>query len=133
MTVITSGTWPIDPTTTSGTELAAYLNELVNAIQTTQASPSRPPAMQKGGVWAKTLGAADIALMFYDGTADYEIGSVIGGNVSFGGVTGQTTAPAGAANGDLWVDTSTAGKPQLKMYDGTAWQLVYGKEIQERL
>ena len=80
MTVITSGTWPISAPVTSGTELATYLNELVNGVQTSQASPTRPPALQKGGVWAKTLGAADIALMFYDGTTDREIGSTVSNN-----------------------------------------------------
>ena len=121
MTVISSGTWPIDPTTTSGTELAAYLNEMVNAIQTSQASPSRPPAIQKGGVWTKTLGAADIALMLYDGTTDREIGKVVGGNATFGGAAVSNTAPTPATAGMLWVDSSVAGSPVVKVYNGTAW------------
>ena len=126
MTVISSGTWPIDPTTTSGTELAAYLNEMVNAIQTSQASPSRPPAIQKGGVWTKTLGAADIALMLYDGTTDREIGKVVGGNATFGGTAVSNTAPTPATAGMLWVDNTLAGAPILKIYDGTAWAGVGG-------
>ena len=121
MSVISSGTWPIDPTTTSGTELAAYLNEVVNAIQTTQASPSRPAGIQKGGLWTKTLGAADVAVMVYDGTADFEIGRISGGSASFGGTAASTTAPTPAVAGSLWVDTSTAGSPVLKVYNGTAW------------
>lgn len=126
MTVISSGTWPIDATTTSGTELAAYLNEMADAIQTSQASPSRPPAIQKGGVWTKTLGAADIALMLYDGTTDREIGKVVGGNTSFGGTFVSNTAPTPATAGMLWVDTTAAAQPLLKMYDGTIWQLAHG-------
>ena len=121
MTVISSGTWPIDPTTTSGTELAAYLNEMVDAIQTSQASPSRPPAIQKGGVWTKTLGATDVALMLYDGTTDREIGKVVGGNATFGGTAVSATAPTPATAGQLWVDSSVAGSPVVKVYNGTAW------------
>ena len=57
----------------------------------------------------------------YDGTEWGEIGGV---------VTSGTSAPTvpTPVTGDLWVDTTTAGKPRLKMYDGTAWQLVYGKD-----
>ena len=121
MPVISPGTWPIDPTTTSGTELATYLNELINAVQSTQSTPTRPVALQRGGLWAKTLGATDIELMFFDGTTDYKIGSIIGGNVSFGGVAATTTPPTGPSTGDTWVDTSVGGAPVLKIWNGTNW------------
>ena len=32
MTIISSGIYPIDPTITDGTQLAGYINELVEAI-----------------------------------------------------------------------------------------------------
>ena len=121
MTTVPSGIWPIDPNVTTGTDLATYLNTWMNAFQSMQASATRPPLITKGGVWAKTIGATDVALMFYDGTADYEIGSVIGGNVAFGGTTASTTPPASPSEGDTWVDTSSAGAPILKVYNGTTW------------
>lgn len=40
-----------------------------------------------------------------------------------GGVSSGTTAPAGPANGDTWVDTSVT-PPLVKVYDGTNWQPV---------
>ena len=122
MAIIPSGIWPIDPTITNGTELAQYLNDWVQAFSSQHANATRPPMIARGGVWAKTLGATDIALMLYDGTTDYEIGKIIGGNASFGGGTNAgTTAPASPAVGDMWYDT---GASQLKIYDGANWNPV---------
>jgi len=121
MTTVPSGIWPIDPNVTTGTDLANYLNTWMNAFQSMQASPTRPPLITKGGVWAKTIGAADIALMFYDGTADHAIGSVVGGSVSFGGVGASTAPPTSPSTGDTWVDTTIAGAPIFKVYNGTSW------------
>ena len=119
MATIPSGIWPIDATTTNGTELAQYLNDWVQAFSTQHANATRPPMIARGGVWAKTLGATDIALMLYDGTTDHQIGSIIGGKASFGGGTNAgTTAPASPAVGDLWFDT---GASALKIYDGANW------------
>ena len=119
MATIPSGVWPIDPTVTNGTELAQYLNDWVQAFSTQHANATRPPMIQRGGVWAKTLGATDIALMLYDGTTDHQIGSIIGGKASFGGGTNAgTTAPASPAVGDLWFDTVASA---LKIYDGANW------------
>lgn len=127
MTTVPSGIWPIDPNVTTGTDLATYLNAWMDAFQSMQASPTRPPLIAKGGVWAKTLGAVDIALMFYDGTTDHEIGSVIGGNVKFGGVSASATAPTPATLGQTWVDTTVAGAPTLRIYNGTSWAYVSDK------
>ena len=122
MATIPSGIWPIDATVTSGTELAQYLNDWVQAFNTQSANATRPPTIQRGGVWAKTLGAADIALMMYDGTTDFQIGSIVGGSASFGGGTNAgTTAPASPAVGDMWYDT---GANLLKIYDGANWNTV---------
>ena len=71
MTIITGGVWPINPNVETGTDLATHLNELVQAINSSQASASRPPMITKGGVWAKTAGATDIAIMFFDGLTDH--------------------------------------------------------------
>ena len=81
MAIISSGVWPIDPTVTDGTQLAGYLNELITAINTNQSSATRPPMIRKGGMWTKTLSGSDIAVMVYDGTTDYEIGKIVGGDI----------------------------------------------------
>ena len=111
MAVISSGIWPIDPTVTSGSELAAFLNEFVAAFESSQASPSRPSVLERGGTWAKTMGASDIALMFFDGTTDHEIGSVVNGNVEFGGAVfnagGTADRPVNPNDGDFYYDTDT--------------------------
>ena len=103
--------------------LATHLNELVLAINSAQASPSRPPMITKGGIWAKTAGATDMSLMFYDGTTDHVIGSVVGGVAKFGGGatfnSGATAAkPATPIKGDMFFDTTLS---QLEVYDGGAW------------
>jgi hypothetical protein len=121
MAVVASGNFPIDPTVVDGTQLANILNEWMTAYQSSQASPTRPPTIIKGGVWTKTLGATDIALMLFDGTKDIEIGKVVGGSASFGGAGVSTTAPATATTGQMWVDSTTVGTPILKIYNGTAW------------
>ena len=119
MAIIPSGIWPIDPTVTNGTELAQYLNDWVQAFGSQHANASRPPMIARGGVWAKTLGAADIALMLYDGTTDHEIGKIIGGNASFGGGTNAgATAPTSPAAGAIWFDTAAK---VLNVYDGANW------------
>jgi len=85
MAIISSGIWDIDPTVTDGTQLAGYLNELVAAINTNQSSATRPPMIKTGGLWTKTLSGSsgrDIAVMVYDGTRDYEIGKIVGGEIT---------------------------------------------------
>jgi len=84
MAVLTPGVFPINPNVENGTDLANHLNELVKAILSTNSSATRPAVLQRGGLWAKTGTGNDIALMFFDGTTDHQIGSITGGNVSFG-------------------------------------------------
>ena len=130
MAVLTPGIFPINPNVENGTDLANHLNELVKAILSTNASATRPAVLQRGGLWAKTGTGNDIALMFFDGTTDHQIGSITGGNVSFGaGVPANATAPTGPTAGALWVDTSAVGAPVLKVYTGTAWQTVSGSYL----
>ena len=81
MTIISSGIYPIDPTITDGTQLAGYINELVEAINSNQASSTRPPMITKGGLWTKTLTGDDVAVMVYDGTNDVEIAKMQGGDL----------------------------------------------------
>ena len=125
MAIVPSGIFPIDPTVTNGSELAQYLNDWVLAFHSQSANASRPPMIARGGVWAKTLGAADIALMLYDGTTDHEIGKIVGGNASFGGGTNAgATAPTSPAAGDMWFDTAAK---VLNVYDGANWTPVDSK------
>jgi hypothetical protein len=84
MSIVNGTDWPIIPSTTSGTELADRLNRLFAAIQSNQANTTRPLQLTAGGIWTRTETNGDLILFFYDGTTDYEIGSVSGGTGAFG-------------------------------------------------
>ena len=131
MAIIPTGVWPIDANVTTGTELAVYLNDLLTAYNSTQASPTRPPLLLKGGLWAKLTGVAgDVSIMVYDGASDYEIGSVISGTFSISGSASiSPTAPTGAVAGQTWIDTSIAGAPVLRVYSGTNWLSVNAQTV----
>ena len=109
MAIISSGIWDIDPTVTDGTQLAGYLNELVAAINTNQSSATRPPMIKKGGIWTKTLSGSDIAVMVYDGTTDYEIGKIIGGDIQLDSIWTEVGDVA-VYDGDIKVNGVTVGK-----------------------
>jgi hypothetical protein len=61
--------------------------------------------------------------MFFDGTTDFVVGSVVGGVAKFGGATfnsGATaTKPATPSKGDIFFDTTLN---RLEVYDGGAWK-----------
>jgi len=123
MALINPGDWPIDPNVVDGTELAARLNRLEQAIVSGNASATRPPYLTAGSIWAQTGTGSDLTLNFFDGTADHPVGSVIGGVVKFGGATfnsGATAAkPTAPVKGDLFFDTTLN---LLEVYDGGAWK-----------
>ena len=115
MAIISSGIWDIDPTVTDGTQLAGYLNELVAAINTNQSSATRPPMIKKGGLWTKTLSGSDIAVMVYDGTTDYEIGKIVGGDIQLDSIWTEVgdvatydgdIAWGSEGNGKIWSDNN---------------------------
>ena len=89
MTIISSGIYPINPTVTDGTQLAGYINEIVEAINSQQASATRPPLITKGGLWTKTLTGDDIAVMVYDGSVDFEVAKVVSGKLEISGIWTQ--------------------------------------------
>jgi hypothetical protein len=121
MALINPGDWPLDANVVDGTELAARLNRLQQAIVSGNASPTRPPYLTAGSIWSQTGTGSDLTLNFFDGTTDHPVGSVIGGVVKFGGATFNTgvALPSTAAKGDLFYNTSTE---DLEIYDGGAWK-----------
>ena len=69
---------PIDPLTVDGTELAARLNRLVDAIDSGQSGNARPATLTAGGIYTKTVPGGGMSVMLYDGTSEKEIGSKYG-------------------------------------------------------
>ncbi len=92
MAIISSGIYPINPNVTDGTQLANYINELVTAINSNQASATRPPLITKGGVWTKLVNETDVDVMVYDGTTDFKVASIVNGEII--DVDGIPEAPA---------------------------------------
>ena len=68
--------WPIDPTVTSGTQLADILNRWHSAAGTNNSGTARPAGVTAGGTWVKTGPGTQMQLMWFDGTTDHPIGSV---------------------------------------------------------
>ena len=78
--------WDIDPTATSGTDLADILNRWHQAYQTNQAGLTRPTGLKAGGMWTQQVAGGGLNIMFYDGTGDHLIAGVStpGGNIKVG-------------------------------------------------
>ena len=68
--------FPIDPTVTSGTQLADILNRWHSAAGTNYSGATRPAGITAGGTWVKTGPATQLQLMWFDGTTDHPIGTV---------------------------------------------------------
>lgn len=85
--------FPIDPTVTSGTQLADILNRWHSAAGTNHSGTVRPTGTTAGGTWVKTGPGTQLQLMWYDGVTDHPIGTV----AAPGG-----TATVGAGD-DAWV------------------------------
>lgn len=124
MTIISSGIYPIDPTITDGTQLAGYINELVEAVNSNQSSSTRPPMITKGGLWTKTLSGSDIAVMVYDGTKDYEIGKIVGGDIQLDSIW-KEVGDVATYDGDIKVNGEdsayvTVGKGKESIATNTA-------------
>ena len=66
--------WPIDPTSTSGTELATVLNRMVDALDSTNHTDNtgdRPDYAVKGTMWLDgDVSAQNLGLKMYTGLAD---------------------------------------------------------------
>ena len=58
--------WPIDPTATSGTDLADILNRWHQAELTGHAGLTRPAGLQAGGLWVQQVAGGGFNLMFFE-------------------------------------------------------------------
>ena len=86
--------FPIDPTVTSGTQLADILNRWYLAAGTNFSGTTRPAVITAGGLWVKTTGT-QLQLMWYDGTTDHTISTVSApGNVAVVGAPDNSVAMA---------------------------------------
>lgn len=121
-----SANWPIDDTTTTGSELATYLNDLYASLMTLQAGTAQPSYIEAGMMWLKSV-SGDYELYLYDGTQDNLIGTfdVSEGEWLMGGgaVTVSATAPASPMTGQIFLDTDDNS---LQIYNGSSWDTVNG-------
>ena len=78
--------FPIDPTATSGTDLADILNRWHQAGQSGQSGLTRPAGLTAGGLWAQQTATGGFNLMFFDGTKDHVVSSLAaaGGTIKVG-------------------------------------------------
>lgn len=111
----------IDPTTTSGTDLAGRLNRQFDAITSTHSGATRPAYLKAGGLWAKLAGA-DISIMLFDGTTDHIIGSLVGGAISYYSAIAQNASGNVGINGAATADvaltvTGTAFSKEITLTD----------------
>ena len=63
--------FPIDPTATSGTDLADILNRWRQADVSGSAGLTRPVGLEAGGLWVQLLAGGGMQLMFFDGLVDH--------------------------------------------------------------
>ena len=66
--------YPIDPTATSGTDLATIMNQDEVAESSNNSGNTRPAYLTAGGIWTQTVAGGTYNLMLYDGTKDVVIG-----------------------------------------------------------
>lgn len=82
MSQLNTGDWPIDPTITSGDELADKLNRLSAATLSTFAGTSKPADAKAGMIWTDIVGS-NYYLMMYNGSTSSEICRNIGGTITY--------------------------------------------------
>lgn len=113
--------FPIDPTTTSGTDLAGRLGRQFDALVSSHSGATRPAYLKAGGLWAKLAGA-DISVMLFDGTTDHIIGSLVGGAISYYSAIAQNASGNVGINGAATADvaltvTGTAFSKEITLTD----------------
>ena len=91
--------WPIDPNTTSGTELAERLNLMVEAVDSNNRGDGRPGYLTAGGLWSRGIdGAVDLYL--FDGEKDILVG---GSGTAESGMSISENPPPSPGIGDMWM------------------------------
>lgn len=87
----------IDPNETSGVELASMLTNLNSALRSSHRGSSRPSYAERGTMWLRDTGTANLDLFMFDGVDDILIGTlnattnqfvVSGQNISLAGLGG---------------------------------------------
>ena len=91
--------FPIDPNTTSGTELAEILDRFQQSVDTNNLGNGRPSYLEAGGLWSKGQ-SGTIDLYLFDGTKDV---LVAGSGTGDGGMAISEQPPSSPSVGDLWM------------------------------
>ena len=91
--------FPIDPNTTSGTELAEILDRFQQSVDTNNLGNGRPSYLEAGGLWSKGQNGT-VDLYLFDGTKDV---LVAGSGTGDGGMAISEQPPASPNVGDLWM------------------------------
>lgn len=98
----------IDPTATSGTELAAQLSAFGAAVGSSQAGTDRPAFMRTSGMWVKVLSSTNHSLMYFNGSTDIALAVInpSDGTVVVARANTAASADAVAGGGGSYVPTS---------------------------
>ena len=91
--------FPIDPNTTSGTELAEILDRFQQSIDSMNLGNGRPSYLEAGGLWTKGR-SGTIDLYLFDGTKDV---LVAGSGTGDGGMAISEQPPSSPSVGDMWM------------------------------
>ena len=105
--------FPINPSTTSGTNLADINNRATDAIDTMNAGASRPQYAKQGTVWLNNTQPTALLLNMYTGSADATL-FTINGN------TGEISQGVSASI-DLTRNASTRGQVSIESSGSTRW------------
>jgi hypothetical protein len=115
MSILNNTDFPIDPATTSGSDLAARLNRLANAFLTANGNPTRPNTIQADGLWVRQNVDGSKDLMMYTGTTDAVLSSVSSAgaapsfrsNLNTQSITGNVTLGATHIENTIFVTGTT--------------------------
>ena len=66
----------IDPAAKSGTALASDLGQFRDAVESAHKGTSRPTYAQAGMTWIQVVSGSEWKLMFFDGGADVQVGTI---------------------------------------------------------
>ena len=91
--------FPIDPNTTSGTELAEILDRFQESVDSNNLGNGRPSYLEAGGLWSKGQNGT-VDLYLFDGTKDV---LVAGSGTGDGGMAISEQPPQSPNVGDLWM------------------------------